>query len=78
MLPIIIITTINDISKPGKSYVALLIVGNYHSFIALLIPRILFPHLNCRRWNRERNPNLDVENKQRKRRDFEFKRLSEW
>ncbi|XP_015770119.1 PREDICTED: receptor-type tyrosine-protein phosphatase delta-like [Acropora digitifera] len=38
--------------------------------------RTLFPYLNCRRSNRERNPNHDVENKQRKRRDFEFKRLS--
>lgn len=72
-----IITTITDNNKPGKSYEALLSVGNYHQFISLLMSRTLFPYLNCRRSNRERNPNHDVENKQRKRRDFEFKRLSE-
>ncbi|XP_067041211.1 receptor-type tyrosine-protein phosphatase S-like isoform X4 [Acropora muricata] len=40
-------------------------------FIVIIIIAILL----YKRSNRERNPNHDVENKQRKRRDFEFKRL---
>ncbi|XP_044176026.1 receptor-type tyrosine-protein phosphatase S-like [Acropora millepora] len=40
-------------------------------FIVIIIIAILL----YKRSNRERNPNLDAENKPRKRRDFEFKRL---